>query len=158
MGNLIADIRKCQLQTGKAGQPSGPSAVPVGPGEAETGGGGTSAAGAASGVAVGGGTVVPTTPPATPSGVPLGAPPAVLGLLTVTQQMVKDQMTRGADTVQFAARQLGVHYLKRYFLLICYRCVCLLALALDSGRLLLGCCLVPADSLHAKSEVLFTNC
>ena len=29
--------------------------------------------------------------------------------------------SKGADTLQFAARQLGVHYLKRYFLLICYR-------------------------------------
>jgi hypothetical protein len=30
-------------------------------------------------------------------------------------------ISKGADTLQFAARQLGLHYLKRYFLLICYR-------------------------------------
>ena len=87
IGDLLGDIRKCHFQTGKMGQPSGPSALPVGPGDAENGGGGSAP-------------VAPVAPK-----------PAV------------DAAAKGAgtDNLQFAARQLGVHYLKRYFLLITYR-------------------------------------
>ena len=89
IGDLLGDIRKCHFQTGKMGQPSGPSAVPVGPGDAENGGGGAAAP-------------APPKPAADP----------------VLQMAAKGA---GTENLQFAARQLGVHYLKRYFLLITYR-------------------------------------
>ena len=52
---------------------------------------------------------------------PSGAPTGTGAADPQKPQQGDDQASKGADTLQFAARQLGVHYLKRYFLLVCYR-------------------------------------
>ncbi len=95
------DIHKCRLQTGKT-LPSGPSSIPVGPGEAAAHN--TAAAAAAA------------PPPAAAEGLASSE--------AARREAAHDASaatSKGADTLQFAARQLGLHYLKRYFLLICYR-------------------------------------
>jgi len=87
IGHILEDIHLCVKSMGRVA-PSGPSSIPVGMGEAETGGGPASNAVAQPGMAA----------------------PA-----PVTEKSEKN------DAMQYAARQLGIHYLKRYFLLLCFR-------------------------------------
>ncbi len=137
IGNLLADVRKCHMQTGKLGAASGPAAMPVGPGDAEGG-----AAAKKLLPAAGEDAVASSVTGSEAAGAAVAAAAAEADQIkkkAAEEEEAERQRkkkaedaggsaaaaaltSKGADTLQFAARQLGVHYLKRYFLLICYRC------------------------------------
>ncbi|KAG1680951.1 hypothetical protein FOA52_009910 [Chlamydomonas sp. UWO 241] len=116
IGNLLDDIHKCRKAMGRP-QASGPSAIPVGMGEAETGGASVAAKAAGASTAAPGAPGAPAAAAATAAGA--GAAAAVAA--PEAPAPPKPAVNYARSELQYAARQLGIHYLKRYFLLVCFR-------------------------------------